>query len=70
METVVELRACYKCGWISDVVHYTTGEGCKRCGGKYVTPAKPTAWNIVRYFLGNPSRLKTWFFENALKRNR
>lgn len=70
METVIELRMCYRCGWISDTMHYTTGEGCRRCGGRHLTIPPTTKWNIFRYFLANPGRLKFWFLENVLKRNR
>lgn len=70
METVIELRRCYRCGWISDVKYYESGDGCRSCGGRHLQPAHPTKINILKYFINHPSRLKIWILENVIKRNR
>lgn len=62
MNTVISLYSCWKCGKIKDEAEASGPTGCS-CGSRMVSPAEPTANNVLRYFLSHPKQALRFLWE-------
>lgn len=63
--TVVELFKCHACQRLVLSEDVARGQGCP-CGSMKVMHAKPTTWNVIKFFARKPKMLGTYFVENIL----
>lgn len=62
--TGMEFYRCTLCGHANAPWELVKGEGCKKCGGKYIKPTSLSIWEKARFLLRYPL---IWKWENALQ---